>query len=119
MKLSSIKLTNRFMTTGTRQIHQSFNPKSSKIFENRTANYLISRALLFKILGNQTVVNFAILILQGRQNIYNGSLKLLIKRTIFPIFCGGENVSDCLSLADKLHREENITSIVGLSVNIM
>mmetsp|Transcript_17236 Transcript_17236/g.16568 ORF Transcript_17236/g.16568 Transcript_17236/m.16568 type:complete len:471 (-) Transcript_17236:106-1518(-) len=117
MKLSFVKVINRFMTTTIRR-HQkcpSFNPNNSSIFKNKTIYHLISRAVLFKLLGNQALVNFSSFILQGKYSAYNGILKPFIKKTIFKIFCSGVNISECLSFADKLTKEENITSIVDHS----
>lgn len=116
MKSCFGKVFNRFMTTTIKHSNSpSFDPSSSDVFKNKTIYHLISRALLFKLLGNQILVNISVLILQKKYKAYNGSLKPLIKKTVFQIFCSGENISDCLLFADKLKREENITSIVDHS----
>ena len=78
------------------------------------SNFELNRAyLLFKIIGNQSVVKLM-------TSLTNFSLKFnlpvtpIIKATVFDHFCGGVSQEDCIPVIEKLYKK-NVCSVLDFS----
>jgi proline dehydrogenase len=78
------------------------------------SNFELNRAyFLFKIIGNQSVVNLM-------TSLTNFSLKFnlpvtpVIKATVFDHFCGGVSQEDCIPVIEKLYKK-NVCSVLDFS----
>jgi proline dehydrogenase len=78
-------------------------------FAQKSNHELKKMAWLFKMMNNQTLVN-----LGAQLGLFAIKFRLpftetLVRNTIFPQFCGGENILDCQKSIDKLYENDTLT----------
>lgn len=105
----------------SRRICSKFHPNNSEeVFRNDSTSQLLGRAVLFKVLANNTTVTHAIksanLIMRGHSSGYmRAAVEFFIKRSVFRHFCAGENFDECSTLAREMLKRCRITTIADCS----
>lgn len=78
-------------------------------FSNKTDKELKKTAWLFRMMKNRNLVNIGtnlgLLAVKWKVPF----TELVVRNTIFPQFCGGENLLDCQKSIDKLYQFETLT----------
>lgn len=105
----------------SRRICSKFNPNNSEeVFRNDSTSQLLGRAVLFKVLANNTFVTHAVKtansILRGNSSGYmRAGVEFFVKRSVFRHFCAGENFHECSNLAREMLTRCRVTTIADCS----
>ncbi len=91
-------------------LSQSLNfNNTEKAFANKTDKQLKQTNLLFRLMNNSRLVNFMSFIGLWAVKFRLPFADFAVKMTIYPQFCGGENLLDCQSTIDKLYKNDTLT----------
>jgi proline dehydrogenase len=83
-------------------------------FKNQSDNQLNLNYLIFQAMNQNWLVNIGTFLIKFSLKI-GLPIKFIIKRTIFQLFCGGEDIKDCKSTIEKLHNYK-VGTILDYSV---
>ncbi len=78
-------------------------------FSNKSDRELKKTAWLFKMMNNQNLVKIGSKIGLFAIKFKLPFTELVVRNTIFPQFCGGENLLDCQKTIDKLYEYDTLT----------
>lgn len=105
------------------QIHRTFfmSPKrridfsdTETAFKNQSNSQLNLNYSIFMAMNQNWLVNIGTFLIKWFLKI-GLPIKFIIKRTIFQLFCGGEDIQECEKTIDKLHRYK-VGTILDYSV---
>jgi len=90
--------------------YQNLNFSDTEIaFSNKSDKELKKTAWLFKMMNNQNLVKIGSKIGLFAIKFKVPFTELVVRNTIFPQFCGGENLLDCQKTIDKLYEYDTLT----------